>query len=143
MSFHRSTRIAILSVALAAGIVACGGSAAPSNQADAEAQLCTSIDAFGASVTAMTELDPATASIDDVQAAKATAQTAWDQVKTSAAAIAEADEAALEAAWTGLAASVDDIPQDQPIADVVAGVKTSAAAIPAAVTEMKNGVGCA
>ena len=133
----------VLAATVALAVAACGGiGATASTQVDAEAALCTSLDTFKASVATLTGLDPATASIEDVQAARAAAGTAWDGVKAAAAAIPEADEAALETAFQGLAASVDDVPTDVPVADVVAGVKTAGAEIPAAIDEMRNGVGC-
>ena len=141
-SFRRLLPVLALGAVL--GLAACspGPAATASTQAGAEAALCASLDAFGASVQTLVNTDPATASIEDVQASRAAVGTAWDAVKAAAATIPEADEAALETAFTGLAAAVDDAPTDVAIADVVASIKTAGAAIPAAVTEMKNGVGC-
>jgi hypothetical protein len=114
----------------------------PTSQADAEGQLCTDLDAFATALRGLTDLDPATASVDDVDAARASIQDAWDTVKASAADVAEADDTAVESAWQEVVTAIDDIPTDAPISEAIGPVQTAADAVRSAFDEMRNGVGC-
>ena len=87
------------------------------SQPSAEAAVCASVSAFGTAIQDFRDLDPATASIEDVQAARDDIQAAWDQVKSEATDLTEADEAAVDEAWNGVAQSIDDFPSDEPIED--------------------------
>jgi hypothetical protein len=114
----------------------------PTSQADAEGQLCTDLDAFGTALRGLTDLDPATATVEDVDATRASIQDAWDAVKESAADVGEADDTAVEAAWQDVATAIDDIPTDVPISEAIGPVQTAADAVRSAFDEMSNGVGC-
>ena len=84
--------IALTSIALALA-VACTPA---SDQPSAEGALCDSLAAFSDSVQAIADLDPATDSIEDLQAAGQAAEDAWAQVLTDAADVEAADTAALD-----------------------------------------------
>jgi hypothetical protein len=112
------------------------------SQPSAEAALCASVSAFGTSIQDFRDLDPATASIEDVQAARDDIQTAWDQVKSEATDLSEADEAAVDTAWNGVAQSIDDFPSDEPIEDGLATVQDAAGDVQTAFQEMADGLGC-
>jgi hypothetical protein len=113
------------------------------SQPSAEAAVCASVSAFGTAVQDFRDLDPATASIDDVQAAREDIQAAWDQVKTEATDLTDADEAAVDEAWNGVAQSIDDFPSDEPIEDGLASVQDAAGGVQTAFQEMADGLGCA
>ena len=140
-AFHR--RVATVGIAAVAvfALSACT-QPSPTTQADAEGQLCTDLDAFSASLTALTDLDPATASVEDVQAAQASVQSSWDTVKASAADVSEADDTAVEAAWQGVVTAINDIPTDVPMSEALDPVQTAADGVRSAYDEMRNGVGC-
>ena len=112
------------------------------SQPSAEAAVCASISALGTAVQDFRELDPATASLEDVQAARDDIQTAWDQVKSEASDLSEADEAAVDEAWNGVAQSIDDLSSDEPIQDGLTSVQDAAGGVQTAVQEMADGLGC-
>lgn len=131
-------RLMVGAIALAL-VVGCNQA---SDQSSAEQALCDSLAAFHASVAAITDLSPETASIDDLNAAKDAAQEAWDQVKTDAAEVSQADEAALEAAWNGLADAITGLPTDVAMADAMDTVQAAADEVESAYGEMRDGLGC-
>ena len=113
------------------------------SQPSAEAAVCASVSAFGTAIQDFRDLDPATASIEDVQAARDDIQTAWDQVKDEAVDLSDADETAVQDAWDGVVQSIEDFPTDQPVADGLSGVQDAAGDVQTAVDEMRDGMGCA
>ena len=133
---------AAIGIAVALTVVVVGCTPQQETQASAEADLCQSLAAFGSSVDALTALDPQTASIEDVQAARDDIDAAWNDVVAASGDVSEADRAALEDAWNGVAQSIDDFPTDEPVADGLAQVQSAAGAVQSAREEMANGVGC-
>ncbi|HEX5039701.1 MAG TPA: hypothetical protein VFW95_06180 [Candidatus Limnocylindria bacterium] len=112
------------------------------SQPSAEAAVCTSVTALGTALQDFRALDPATASIEDVQAARDDIQAAWDQVKAEATDLNEADEAAVEGAWNSVAQSIDEFPTDQPIEDGLTSVQDATGEVETAFDEMADGLGC-
>jgi len=112
------------------------------SQPSAEAAVCASVSAFGTAVQDFRDLDPATASIEDVQAARDDIQAAWDQVKSEATDLTEADEAAVDEGWNGVSQSIDEFPSDEPIEDGLASVQDAAGGVQTAFQEMADGLGC-
>ncbi len=120
-------------------VVACNQA---SDQPSAEQALCDSLAAFSDSITAMTDLSPTTASVDDLNAARDASQEAWDQVKTDAANVSGADDAALEAAWNGLSDAITGFATDVSIVDALGQVQSAADDVRAAYGEMRDGLSC-
>jgi hypothetical protein len=85
---------------------------------------------------------PATASIDDVQAARDEIQAAWDKVTAEAVDLDEADEAAVQDALDGVFQSIDEFPTDEPIEDGLASVQDATGDVQTANQEMADGLGC-
>lgn len=135
-----TTRWTALGAALALALVA--ACTATPDQTTAEQALCDSLAAFADSVQAITDLDPATDSIEDLQAAREAAQGAWEDVEAAAAEVSEADAAAVDAAWNGLAQQIDGFSTDVPVSDALAEVEASADEVRGAYEEMANGLGC-
>ena len=131
---------------MAAALAACAPQAqvqeSPTAQAGAEQTVCDSLAAFRGSVEDLLALDPSTASIDDVKAARRNIDQAWADVRASASSVEIADQEAVEDAWQGLAEAVDDVPTDQPISEAVASIRAQAEEVRAAYAEMADGVGC-
>ncbi len=113
-----------------------------SDQPSAEQALCDSLAAFGDSVQAIADTDPATDSVEDLQAAGTAAQEAWDQVLLDAAEVEAADEAALDSAWSDLGAQIGDFSTDVPIADAVGEIGAGVDEVQGAYDEMRDGLGC-
>ena len=125
---------------LAIGLVAACTPA--SDQPSAEQALCDALATFADSVQAIIDLDPATDSVEDMQAAADAAQEQWAAVETAAAAVEEADEAAVGAAWTDLAQQISDFSTDIPVSDALAEVGAGVDEVQGAYEEMSNGLGC-
>lgn len=138
MSIRSIARPALVAV-VALTLVAC---TQEQSQASAEADLCGSLTAFGDSLQAFEDLDPATASVDDVEAAREEIDAAWEDVAAAAADVSEADEAALETAWSELSSDIQNIPQDEPIADVLTDLQATAGEVRGVYQEMADGSGC-
>ena len=112
------------------------------SQPSAEAAACASVSAFQTTLQDFRDLDPATASMEDVQGARDDIQVAWDQVKSEATDLTEADEAAVDEAWNGVAQTIDAFPSDEPIEDGLASVQDAAGDVQTAFQEMADGLGC-
>ena len=112
------------------------------SQPSAEAAVCASVSAFQTTLQDFRDLDPGTASMEDVQGARDDIQVAWDQVKSEATDLTEADEAAVDEAWNGVAQTIDDFPSDEPIEDGLASVQDAAGDVQTAFQEMADGLGC-
>jgi hypothetical protein len=137
---RRLAAVGIVGVAIVA-LSACTAPE-PTSQVDAEGQLCTDLEAFGASLRGLTDLDPATASVEDVDAARASIQDSWDAVKASAEDVADADDTAVESAWQDVVTAIDAIPTDVPLSEAIGPVQTAADEVRGAFDEMQNGIGC-
>jgi hypothetical protein len=131
-----------IGIAAALMVIVVGCTPQQETQASAEANLCQNLAAFGSSVDALIALDPQTATIEDVQAARDEIDAAWNDVVASAGDVSEADQAAVEDAWNGVAQSIEDFPTDQPVADGLAQVQAAAGDVQSAREEMENGAGC-
>ncbi len=143
MNTLRSRAAAIgIATLTAVALSACMQEAAPSSQVDAEAQLCTSLAAFGTALGGIGDLDVTTSSAEDVEAARDAIQVAWDQVKEDAAAVPEADETAVEESWQTVVAAVDNIATDVPIEEALVPVQEAVDGVQANFDEMRDGVGC-
>lgn len=136
----RSAAVPVFVMAVALALAGC---TQEQSQASAESDLCASLDAFGSALQDFQDLDPATASIDDVEAARDDIDAAWEDVAAAAADVSEADEAALETAWSDLADDLQNIPDDEAIADVLAGLQATADDVRGVYQEMADGSGCA
>ena len=136
----RSAAMAALFVAVAVALAAC---TQEQSQASAEADLCASLDAFGVALQDFQDLDPASASVEDVEAAREDIDAALEDVTAAASGVSEADEAALETAWGELADDLENIPDDEAIADVLAGLQATAGEVRGVYQEMLDGSGCA
>jgi hypothetical protein len=131
-------------IAAAAAVLALAVACTPaSDQPNAEQALCDSLSEFNASVQAIADLDPQTDSVEDVQAAAAAADDAWAEVEAAAADVAEADDAALGAAWSSLSQTITDLPTDAPIADNWETVQASIDDVQGVYGEMRDGLSCA
>ena len=138
------SRVAAIGIATltAVALSACMQEAAPTSQVDAEAQLCTSLAAFGTALGGL-----AGSGSDDIvsgrrEAARDAIQVAWDQVKEDAAAVPDADETAVNDSWQTVVNAVDNIATDVPIEEALVPVQEAVDDVQANFDEMRDGVGC-
>jgi hypothetical protein len=136
----RAACLLTLAGAMSIALVACGGD--DETQAEAETSVCTSLASFQTAVTAFRDLDPATATQEEYDAAADDVRSAWDDVLSESGDLNEADFSALESAYDELDSAIDDIPDDVPVADAIGTVQPQVDAVRAARDEMANGLGC-
>jgi hypothetical protein len=137
------SRLRLIGIPVATLIFVLAACTQEQSQASAEADLCGSLTAFGDELQAFEDLDPATASVEDVEAAREGIDAAWEDVAAAAQDVSEADEAALDAAWGELSSDLQNIPTDQPIADVLGDLQSTAGDVRGVYQEMADGSGCA
>jgi len=116
--------------------------AGSSEQAGAEAAVCTALQTWSDDMRALTSVDTTTASVDDVRAQVDKVKADWDAVKSSLEAVDAADKDALEQAGDSMKDTLDSLSTDVPVADMVAQAKTAADPLKGAYQEMANGMGC-
>lgn len=123
-------------------VLAACNEAAPTDQAGAEGAACDSVDALQTALQDFRDLDPATASSDDVIAARDAVDDAWDDVKASSAAVGEANEAAIDAAWDQVSTAVENFATDVPVSEAIVPVQEGLGEVQAAFDEMRDGLEC-
>jgi hypothetical protein len=119
-----------------------GTGAAATGQAGAEADACAAIQTWSDQMRALTEIDPATASVDDVRAQLDAIKTSWQDIKTSLSDVTAADKDAVVQAGDSLETAIDNVSTDEPITQMVDGVKSAADPLKQSYQEMANGLGC-
>jgi hypothetical protein len=102
------------------GSTACGSD--KESQAQAKDHLCSSLDAFAASVVSLQGLTLQTASEDDLKASAEKVSGAWDQVVEDAKDVKDASTDQIQSAYDDLNDAIQNRPTDQPVTAVVAGL---------------------
>lgn len=95
-------------VALGVGLAVVIGLLANS-QSYAERQYCDSLSSLEGSLSALTSLDPSTASQDQVQSDIDAIQSDWSDVKSDASNLSDANQQELDSAWNSFQSSVSDL----------------------------------
>jgi hypothetical protein len=134
-----AARFAGIFIVLALAIAACTPA---SDQPSAEQALCDALATFGDSVQAIADTDPATDSVEDIQAAADAATEAWGGVQEAVTAVGEADDTAVDAAWSDLADQISNFATDVPVADAVDQISGGVDEVQNAYNEMRDGLGC-
>src|SRR5262245_13891072 len=73
--------------------------AVASSQSRAETQYCNALDGLQGSLSALTSLDPQSASKDQVQSDVDAVQSAWSSVKSTGASVHDDNQSNLDNAW--------------------------------------------
>jgi hypothetical protein len=133
-----------LLLVLASALAACGSTATtPANQQQSEQAACTAIAALAVEVGKVQALDPATATVADVQREEAAINAAWTAARTSVQAIGSADKAAVLAAGQAFETTVGAMSPGTSAADQVATIRGAIVPLQATYQEMQDGLGCA
>ena len=111
----------------------------PMDQPSARGGLCDSLAAFSAAFQAIADLDPATDSIEDLQAAGQAAEDAWAQVLTDAADVEAADTPRSTRHGAVCPSRSSDFSTDVPVADAVAEGPDLRGRGPGVYAEMRDG----
>ena len=131
----------VLALCAAALTLPACGSDKPSQQ-EAEQNLCTSLDEFAASVTALQGLSLTGSSGDDVKAAVENIDDQWNQVVDDAKSVKSASTDKITSTWDDLKQSVQDRSTDESISEMIAALEPKVTAFAAAWKELADGLGC-
>ena len=143
MSHVKRLALLVGMVLVACVLPACGAQGqSPTAQASTNEALCASLATFRSSVEDLLALDPSTASLDDVKAARRDIEQAWADVLSSAGETVINAQTDVEDAWSGLAEAVDDVRSDEPISEALASIRAQAEEVQAAYAGIADDVGC-
>jgi hypothetical protein len=124
----------------ASALVACGDDDDASDVADANAEFCEDLAAYGSAIGNLAGLDPATATKDDYESAA-------DEVRSTREDMVESAEDLGEAEWENLATQVDtlrdqlqDAPDDQAVQAILAEAQPQATAVQASVATLNTAI---
>src|SRR6187200_3238484 len=92
----------------------------------AEAQYCSSLESLQSDITALTSLDPSTASQGQFQSDVSAIQSDWDDVKSDAQNLSSANQSDLDSAWNSFENAVKGIPDNASVSDAEQAVPQSA-----------------
>ena len=112
------------------------------SQAQAQQSFCSSLSTLDSSITALTSLDPSTASKSDYQSAVDTIQSDWDQTKSDASNLKNITTSQLTDSWDSFKSSVDNVPSDASVSDALSSVKSSADSFATTVKSTLTGPDC-
>jgi hypothetical protein len=119
-------------------ISACGGESSET----AKANFCDSLSDFSTTVTSYQDLDPTTATNDELNSAAEDIENAWDDVVNEAEDWTNADDNALTEAYDDLYWAVQWIPGDYTVAESLEALEPELSAFPQAFKETFDGSGC-
>jgi gamma-glutamyl:cysteine ligase YbdK (ATP-grasp superfamily) len=112
-------RLALVALLGCLGLVACGSN--KQSPADAKKQLCSSVDAFAASVTSLQGLG-LSSSEGQLKSSLDSIQKAWDNVVADAKNVKTVNTDNIKKTYNELTSAVQNRPKDQPVQQVVAGL---------------------
>ena len=123
------------------GAAACGDDD-DSGQSSAEAQVCDSLQGFGAAIDNVegVQLRDPTANANNISLKRVEAT--WSGVEESARQLSSADADAVSSALDDLQSAIDDLPRPISIQDARAQLQPQVDALKSAFAEMRNGVQC-
>jgi gamma-glutamyl:cysteine ligase YbdK (ATP-grasp superfamily) len=111
--------LALVALAACLGLAACGSD--KQSPAEAKQQLCSSVNAFAASITSLQGLG-LSSSEDELKGAVDNIQKAWDDVVADAKDVKTANTDNIKQTYNDLKSSIENRPKDQPVQQVVAGL---------------------
>lgn len=113
------TRLALVALVACLGLVACGSN--KQSPAEAKQQLCSSVNAFAASVTSLQGLG-LSSSQDQLKSAVDNIQKAWDKVVADAKNVKTANTDNVKKTFNELKSAVKNRPTNESVQQVVAGL---------------------
>jgi prefoldin subunit 5 len=137
----RKTGVIIVGLALlvGGGAVACGDD----DDASAEEQYCEALDGLEASIAELTALDPATASIDQIDQARDDIQSSLEDVDAAAEDVSADRVDDLDAAYNDLEGAVDDVSSDETVPEALEQIAPEVQAVEQAFQAAVQEVDCA
>jgi hypothetical protein len=122
------------------GLVACGSD--KESQAEAKEHLCSSLNAFAASVVSLQGLSLQSSSEDDLKASAEKVNDAWDQVVEDAKDVKDASTDQIQSAYDDLKDALQNRPTDKPVTQVVAELGPKVTAFAQAWKDFANSLSC-
>jgi hypothetical protein len=108
--------------------------------AEANAEFCQDLTAYGDSVAALAALDPATATKADYDSAAEAVRSARSDLSDSGADLAEAEFENLEAQAEDLDGLLEDAPDDAVVADILTAAQVQVAEVEASAATLNTAV---
>ncbi len=144
MGTQHKVLIAVLAVGVGIAVLIglAGARGSSGNSVSSQATLCSSLSDLDSSVSALTELDPSTASKSDYESAVTTIQNDWIQVTVAAHGAASSTMSTLDSAWDSFDSAVKGVPSDASASDAISSVKQSGQALVSTTKSTLSGVGC-
>jgi gamma-glutamyl:cysteine ligase YbdK (ATP-grasp superfamily) len=133
------TKLAIVALVVCLGLVACGSN--KQSPAEAKQQLCSSVNAFAASVTSLQGLS-LSSSQDQLKSAVDNIQKAWDNVVTDAKNVKTVNTDNIKKTYDDLKTAVDNRPTNEPVQQVLAGLATKFTAFADAWRQFASSLQC-
>ena len=128
-------------VAAVLALPACGSD--KESQQEAEQNLCTSLDEFAASVTALQGLSLTGSSRDDLESAAKNIDDQWDQVVKDAKYVKSASTGfEIKSAYEDLKQSIEDRSSSETISEMIAALQPKVTAFAAAWKSLADGLQC-
>jgi hypothetical protein len=135
----RRRSIPLLLIAVCLGLVACGSN--KESQAEAKANLCSSLDNFKTTASSLSGLG-LQSSEDDLKAASDKLNKAWDQVLDDAKDVKDVSTDKIRSAYDDLENAIVNRPTDQPVSQVVAGLQPKFTAFVQAWQDFASSLNC-
>jgi gamma-glutamyl:cysteine ligase YbdK (ATP-grasp superfamily) len=136
---NRAVALVLLALVSCAGLVACGSN--KESPAEAKQNLCSSLDAFAASVVGLQGVG-LSSSEDELQSALDKVQAAWDKVVADAKDVKTANTDNIRSTYDDLKDAVQNRPTDKPITEVIAGLEPKLNAFAQAWKQFASSVDC-
>lgn len=108
---------------------------------DKKAELCTNLARLNTSIAALKSMSP-NSTVGDFRTARDQVKTAFADVKTSAQSVQESRVADLEVAQNDLDKAITNIPNNATLQQATQSVAPKVAAVEAAQSQMRSGLGC-
>src|SRR5262249_12199331 len=102
------------------------GTTGKETQAEAQQDLCSSLNGLDTATTNLTSLDPMTASKDDYQSAVSDVEDQWSDVKDDASDLHNMNVSMLQSAWNSFTQAVKAVPSDASVSQALQSVSQSA-----------------
>ena len=139
LGVRRVSAAVLLALLGCLSLAACGSN--KESPAEAKQHLCTSLDAFAASVVSLQGLG-LSSSEDELNNQLDKIDKAWNQVVDDAKDVKSAHTDTIESTYDDLKQSVQDRPTDKPITEVVAGLQPKLTAFADAWKQFANSLDC-
>jgi hypothetical protein len=129
-------------LAVLIGVLGNRGDDDSETKSEAVSTLCGSLKTLESSIQTLLNIDTSTATKSEFDSDVTAVQTAWDQVKTDAQDVQDADTGDLDSAWDSFESAVKGIPSDSSVSDAESAVSQSASELETTAKSTASSVNC-